>query len=70
MKFLSIVSLSLSVIKREKKELRFRMGWNRTTVDSLEVTMSEAIGYFQTSYVLGHFEDLGSTVFYLRLKTV
>jgi hypothetical protein len=28
----------------------------QSTVDSLEVTMSEAIGYF-----LGHFEDLGST---------
>lgn len=27
-----------------------------TTVDSLEVTMSEAIGYFQTSYVLRHFD--------------
>jgi hypothetical protein len=31
------------------------------TVDSLEVTMSEASGYFQTSYVLGHFEHSGST---------
>jgi hypothetical protein len=32
------------------------MGVDYSTVDSLEVTMSEAIGYFQTSYVLGHFD--------------